>query len=259
MNQDETIFVQTDPAFNIVLHSLAELRGQNRLRVTHHQAATLRNIESNDDNEDRNLMFGGEKGKLTNSAFGRTASAVVRMTMLEAAGVRRSLWPSVGSNTSRRNKANLQNPLAPQPRLFSLANDTSAARRYWSKYDQLYPHFRIEHEVSQVNLNSQVSIGSMMLIFRSNFTEVIEITTTFTATPRENQQFDSYIYVICIVREISESTEEGEDGKFTRELKKLMVPVEIEEQYFEEMTKVKEMKDIDLAFAKLNLEVDNNE
>jgi len=204
-------------------------------------------------------MFGGEKEELTNSAFGRTASAVVRMTMLEAAGVRRRLWPSVGSNASRRNKAKLENPLAPQPRRFSLANDKSAARRYWSKYDQLYPHFRIEHEVSQVNLNSRVSIGSMMLIFRSNFTEVIEITTTFTATPRENQQFHSYIYVVCIVREISESTEEDEDGEFTRQLKELMVPVEIEEQYFKEVTKVKKMKDIDLAFAKLNVKEDNNE
>ena len=98
-----------------------------------------------------------------------------------------------------------------------------------------------------------------MLIFRSNFTEVIEITTTFTATPRENQQFHSYIYVVCIVREISESTEEDEDGEFTRQLKELMVPVEIEEQYFKEVTKVKKMKDIDLAFAKLNVKEDNNE
>jgi len=37
-----------------------------------------------------------------------------------------------------------------------------------------------------------------------------------------------------------------------------MVLVEIEEQYFEEMTKVKEKKDIDLAFAKLNVK-DKNE
>lgn len=97
-----------------------------------------------------------------------------------------------------------------------------------------------------------------MLIFRSNFTEVVEIATTFTATPREEQRFDSYIYVICIVHKISESTDEGKDGKFTRQLKELMVPLEIEEQYFEEMTKVKEKKDIDLAFTKLKVK-DKNE
>ena len=99
MNQ-ETIFVQTDPAFNIVLESLRELKNQNRLQESHVQAATLTNIESNDDDEDRRFMFGGKKKALAKSAFGRTASAVVRMCMLEAAGVPRDLpWPKVGPNT----------------------------------------------------------------------------------------------------------------------------------------------------------------
>ena len=101
MNPD-TIFVQTDPAFNIVLQSLKELRDQNRLQETHVQAATLTNIESNDDDEDRRLMFGGEREELANSAFGRTASAVVRMCMLEVAGVPRSLWPKVAHGSQNR-------------------------------------------------------------------------------------------------------------------------------------------------------------
>ena len=241
MNQ-ETIFVQTDPAFNIVLQSLTELRNQNRLHVTHVQAATLTNIESNDDDEDRRFMFGGERGELANSAFGRTASAVVRMCMLEAAGVPRQLWPTLGSHTGSRNKNNLQNPLRdinnqPLARNFHLANDEATAKRYWSKYDHIYPHFRIEDEIIEVPLDEQASMPSMMLIFRPNFTEVVEITTTFTATRRIEQQFNSYIHVICIVRKI---VEEDNDGKFTKQLKELMVPVEIQKEYFEEMTKVEE-------------------
>ena len=124
---------------------------------------------------------------------------------------------------------------------------------YWSKYDQLYPHFRIENELHQAGLNRQASIPSMMLIFRGNFTEVVEITTTFEATLMEDQQFESYIHVICIVRKIS--TKEGNDGKFTRKLKELMVPVEIQKEYFEEMTKVikkeKGLQQVNDAFAKL--------
>ena len=106
MNQ-ETIFVQTDPAFDIVLQSLLELRNQERLQVMNLQAATLTNIESNDDNEDRRIMFGGEIEAYANAAFGRTASAVVRMCMLEAAGVPRHLWPAIGPNAGRRNRAKL--------------------------------------------------------------------------------------------------------------------------------------------------------
>ncbi|XP_068684658.1 uncharacterized protein [Montipora foliosa] len=261
MNQAEIIFVQTDPAFDIVLKSLTELSNQNRLRVTHIQAANLTDIESNDDNEVRRFMFGGERKAYANTAFGLTASAVVRMCMLEAAGVPRRLWPAIGPDADRRNRAKLQNPFEDQPRLFSLANNRNTARHYWSKYDQLYPHFRIEDEVRQVALNEQVSMPRMMLIFRENFTEVVEITTTFTATPREEQQFSSYIHVICIVRKISKPSEEGEDGKFTRRLKELKVPVEIHGEYFEEMTKVNAKTDLQQlgdAFAKLKVG-DNNE
>ena len=186
MNQ-ETIFVQTDPAFNIVLDSLTELRNQNRLQVIHVQAATLTNVESKDDDEDRRCKFGGKRKGVTNSAFGRTASAVVCICMLEEAGVPRRLWPEVGKNTRPRNEAKLQNPLRddknqPLARNFHLANIMVTAKRYWSKYDQIYPHFRIEDEISQVDLKRQVGIPSMMLIFRRNFTEFVEITTTFTAT-----------------------------------------------------------------------------
>ena len=253
MNQ-EVIFVQTDPAFNIVLKCLTELEAQNRLQVTHYQLADLRDIESNDDDEDRKFVFGGDRLS-ANHAFGRTASGIVRMCMLEAAGVSRNLWPALGHNAHRRNVAKLQNPLGQMPRDFHLAATKNIARHYWSKYDQLYPHFRIEDKVGGVDLDMQTSMPSMMLIFRENFTEVVEITTTFNATPKENQVFHSYIHVICIVREISPS-KEGNDGKFTRRLKELMVPVEIQEEYFESMTKVKEengWQQLLHSFAKLNV------
>lgn len=234
MNQ-EFIFVQTDPAFNLVLYCLKELGDQNRLQVTHYQLAELIDIESNDANEERKFMFGGKTLDATH-AFGRTASAIVRMCMLEAAGVPKKLWPLPDKNAAKRNKAKLHKSLGIPPLDFCLATTERIATHYLSKYDQLYPHFRIEDEVREADLNTQISIPSMMLIFRGNFTEVVEITTTFKAMPKEDQQFDSYIHVTCIVRKIS--TKEGNDGKFTRLLKELMVPVEIQEEYFEEMTKV---------------------
>ncbi|XP_078354147.1 uncharacterized protein LOC144638763 [Oculina patagonica] len=247
----ETIFVQTDPAFNVVLEALTELRNQNRLPVMHYQTAFLENIESNDESDDRRLLFGGETEAYANAAFGQTASAVVRMCMLEAAGVPRALWPRMSPTSERRNKAKLNQQVFLQP-IFRLATNRPAARRYWCKYDQLYPHFLIEHEVSQVANNVQVSISSMMFIFRNNFTELVEITTTFTATPRGEQEFNSYIHVTCIVRQITE----GNDGESTKQLKMLVQPVHIQDNYFKEMTKVKEAKDLEkLPDALIELKV----
>lgn len=257
MNQEpdhETIFVQTDPAFNLVLQSLRELKDQDRVQVMYMQAAELNNIESNDADENRRLRFGGTRQPYL--AFGRTASGVVRMCMLEAAGVKRKFFPRLSGKSDSRNRANLRNPLGDGPRCFHLTNDYDRARHYWSRYDQLYPHFRIEDEVREVALNTQVSIPSMMLIFREyrDFSVVVEITTTFDATPREEQQFHSYIHVICIVRKI---TKEGEDGTFTRQLKELMVPVfEMRREYLETMKKVKKETDLPQlhdAFAKLKV------
>lgn len=238
----ETIFVQTDPSFNVVLQCLRELKNQERLQETRAQTASLENIESN--NEAGN--FGGQQEASANSAFGRTASAVVRMCMLKATGVPENLWPGLGSNTYRRNTGKLHLQVILEP-LFHLANDANAARRYWSKYDHIYPHFRIEYEVRQVDLNRQVSMPSMMLIFRGNFTEVVEITTTFTATPTGAQQFNSYIHVTCIVREITweSSAAEHPDGECTKLLKKLIKPVQISDEHFTKMTEVKKGDDLD--------------
>ena len=172
-------------------------------------------------------------------------------------------WP-MGPKTGSRNKAKLQNPLTdenyrPLARNFHLANNRDTARRYWSKYDHIYPHFRIEHEIG----HEQFSKPSMMLILRGNFNEVVEITTTFTFTPRGEQQSDSYIHVICIVREIVVSTEEGNDSEFTKQLKTLMVPLDLPGEYFEEMTKVEKKTGLTPAwqlpdlFAKLKVKDKN--
>ena len=236
----ETIFVQTDPAFDVVLQSLLELNKQDRLQLTNFQTASLENIESSNGDG----KFGGKRATLANSAFGRTASAIVRMCMLEAAGVPRRLWPKSSGGSDPRNRAKLVNqvmkPDHEQPVSFCLANNENAARFYWSKFDHIYPHFRIEHEVRQVTLNRQISMPSMMLIFRRSFTEVVKITTTFTATRKGEQQFESYIHVVCAVRKITaESSAEHPDGEYTKLLRKLMNPVQTSDAHF---TKIKELK-----------------
>ena len=69
---EESIFVQTDAAFNVVLQSLRELGNQKRLEVTRLQTASLENIESS--NEAGKIE--GRYKTRTNAAFGRTASVL---------------------------------------------------------------------------------------------------------------------------------------------------------------------------------------
>ena len=250
----ETIFVQTDPAFNAVLYSLNELSNQHRLHVIHLQTASIKNIESNNPSDERRFIFSGNLPANDHLAFGRTASAAVRMCMLEAVNVPRTLWPQMGYKSTNRNKEKIVRRVLRQRQPdFHLANTKDNAMYYWSKYDHLYPHFRIEHEVRQAGAdNTTARIPSMMLIFRENFTEVVEITTTFNATPIGGQQFDSYIHVTCVVRRI----DQGKDGRYTKRLKRYVQPVQIADKYFEKMTKVKE-EDLDRlpdAFSDLEIE-----
>lgn len=171
-------------------------------------------------------------------SFGQTASAVVRMCMLEAVGIRRTFWPQIGPRSDGRNRGKLEREVFIRP-LFCLANDRETARYYWWKYDQLYPHFLIEGAVRGLGINQRESIQSMMFIFRNNFTELIEITTTFHATRREEHRFNSYVHVTCIVREIRE----GEDGPHTIRLKALMQPFNISVEYFDQVMSLRNEED----------------
>ena len=237
--EGETVFVQTDPTFQVVLAVSTELKNQNRLHEKGLQTACIKDIESNDEREDHRLVFGGERAaSMDFASFGQTASAVVRMCMLEAVGIRRTFWPKIGPRADGRNRGKLEREVVIRP-LFCLANDRETARYYWWKYDQVYPHFRIEAAVRGLGINQRESIQSMMFILRNNFTELIEITTTFHATRREEHRFNSYVHVTCIVREIRE----GEDGPHTIRLKALMQPFNISVEYFDQVMSLRNKED----------------
>ena len=244
MMEGETIFVQTDPAFQVVLDATNELR--DRLQVTHFQTAVITDIESNHQRDDHRFVFDFV-------SFGRTASAVVRMCMLEAVGVSRKFWPNIGPYSYSRNKNKLERVIIGP--LFCLANDRNTARHYWCKYDQLYPHFRIEDAVSGLDINQQENMSSMMLILRNNFAELIEIITTFTARRRAEHRFNSYVHVTCIVREI----QEGKDGPYTIRLKELVQPLNISVEYFDRVMKIRSAEDAQNLPSPLGDEDDESE
>ncbi|XP_031553471.1 uncharacterized protein LOC116290554 [Actinia tenebrosa] len=206
----ETIFVQTDLSFNVVLQSLNELEKKGRLRETYGQSASINPIASS------KSLFGDR-----HQDFARTASSVIRMCMLKATGIEDNLWPWLGNKSHEKNKkrCHFDYLFSPNGEHFSLANDRTTAERYWSRYDQLYPHFLIQVELGE-EYGSEATINRMMLIFRNNFKEVVEITTKFTVTCERRRNYKSSVHVLCIVRDINQ----GVDKRFTEIVKTLMNP-----------------------------------
>ena len=207
----EYIFLQTDPTFNLALFITRELSESRRMVVESQSSVEMINIESNVDGDANLLHFGAQGNSIRD--FSRTAGAVFRMCMLRATNIPRHLWPQQNNPMETRNTTKMVYlQIAGDP--FTLANQIAPARHYWSKYDQLYPHYVIEDKIERVGLGRQATLPSMMFIFRYNsqqdIQQVIEITTTANATQcdQPDNHFDSYVYVLVTVRSI----QPGEDG-----------------------------------------------
>ena len=223
----DIIFMNIDPGYNIGLHALEELRNEGRLEILNQQRAWLEAIQSDVDGDKNILTFGGENPRPDEgaSAFGKTASAVFRMVMLRAVQIREDWWPELHQTTTERNKNAMRfKVLSGSPfRLLDTQNDNKdTARRYWRKYDHAFPPSLVESEVSE-NHGSNVNFKNKMLVFRNNFSEVIEIVTDANATMDplgwNAGEFDSYVQVECTRRAIkSDVGEEGEDFKKLKEL-----------------------------------------
>jgi hypothetical protein len=224
--ENDCILVQTDCTFNIALTVLKSLRGDDAFLLCSSKVVTIENIESNADDSRYSLRFGGG-GKRSFpqrlQCFARTASPVLRMMMLESINAAK-IWCPKGSGSADRNKQKMQRQTYVHPRYrdFVVAASKSATEEYYTCYDQLHPHFKIEKDFLSVQPADWWSMQNMMLIFRRDFTEVIEIGTSLQAGHRPNTHsgpgtFESNAHVRCIVRSVTNPEHDG--LKFLRALK----------------------------------------
>ena len=105
-------------------------------------------------------------------------------------------------SSKARNQAKLQYSF--QIAQFSLGRgDEEATRRYYSRYDQLHPHVLLQSQYAAAQPTRWWTMRpKMMLIFRNNFSEVVEFSTTFSAGERPEIRpgtFKSYVNVRCKV------------------------------------------------------------
>lgn len=207
----DVIFLETDPTFQLPLDVLNELRNQNRIgfdTVISSQEAEIINVRSQARDNADDTIFGGNHrndARKSRQAFARTFATTARMCMTKATNMQMKKW--LADPGHRRNLNNIRYNLQSGCR-FCLANGNDQI--YTSKYDQFYPHFRIEEKLSWVPVGQRADLGSMMLIFRNNFTAVVEIQTTAHATSRANDRpgmFESRIHVRCTYRKIKPGTD----------------------------------------------------
>ena len=208
--ENDCILLQTDIAFNLGLEVLHQLARDNQVYTCAHQTVSIDNIESDDKHYHHRFRFGGTHATSPEKVahyFARTASSVLRMCMLRSINANDKFFPKFGAYSEPRNKSKMvYQSNGPH---FVLARSKMATMEYYSYYDHLHPHFKLEHEFASALLSDQkrwFKPSTMMLIFRRNLSEVVEITTSLQAELMHHNGIyavRSFAHVLCIVRRIS--------------------------------------------------------
>ena len=203
---DDCIVVQTDFAFDFVNRLITRLYNDQQLQLQSVQEVKVDNIRSNNPNDNLSLVFGNA------NCFARTASSVLRMCMLRSAEVPEHLYPKLGKPSMRRNKTAMEYSWT-YGNKFVLTTNKDRAKEYYSHYDQLYPHMKDELCTARPN-QLQIIPGTMMLIFRGNFSEIIAFNTSLQVKYCPNYQniggflkdvsghYESFAHVVCQVQRI---------------------------------------------------------
>ena len=219
--EDDYIIVQTDIAFEPAFEALKQLQECQLLQVQHLQVVWIKNVESNAPNETDRFIFGGGRDKLAAQSFSRTVSSILRMCMLRSGNLPEGLWPKLGRVSMSRNRDKMEYEQQHGNR-FELTADEVDANAYYSSYDHIHPHFKLEHQLQNVPPNEWWNMQpTMMLIFRNNFSEVIEFNTSFKARYRPDIStgtYQSYVNVRCVVRRILNT--EHESLQYLKSLKR---------------------------------------
>ena len=208
MDVYDCILVETDIAFNLVLETLSELQRNQLLHLRTSRTVMIDNIESNNSSDYHCFRFGGEHAgsfiKRT-QAFAKTASSVLRMCMLVSANASH-FCPGFGQKSHSRNKAKMQ--VTHYGQQFELSNNRMLTMEYYGCYDQIYPHFKIEHLLTTQPHERILTPAKIMLIFRRNFSEVIQITTNLEVQDMSDVYgpgiFRSFVHVLCSVYNVGD-------------------------------------------------------
>ena len=206
----------TDPFFQIATRAIAELRNQNRYEIVYERISTIKRVKSaNNQNKKRFENLNG---------LARRLRLCARICMAHSAGMNPRLWQV--NNCYDRNlddKENFGSEL-----IFGAAQNVAVnvaqERNYCHEYARLYSQHAIEDRVE--NGEGEINIPRMMYIFRNDWSEVIQISTTMNIQDRgarfetdenvDDGRYNCRIQVVTIKARIVRQREGAENQAFMR-------------------------------------------
>lgn len=215
------IATSIDPFFEIATRAIAELTNQERYQIQYQKTSSIHRVKSA--NNENQLRYHNLNG------LARRLGVCARICMADSAGMDPRLLYHVDNCYDR----NLEEPRNFNSELMigeaqNLELDGRQKRKYCSEYDRLYSLHAIEEHIKGDRGRNNAgmvrsSIPSMMYIFRNNWSEVIQISTTMFIEDRgeefenaiENRNDGRYNCRIQVVT-IKANITEGRDQKFMR-------------------------------------------
>ena len=119
-----------------------------------YKVVTIRNIESDDPDEEFSLRFGGTSHCTSPlQCFARIASFVLRMMMFKSVNANQKWFLNMGRHSGPRNRQNMlcESFVDPNYGAIVIVPNRSAAVEFYGYYDSLHPHFKIEREFHLCN------------------------------------------------------------------------------------------------------------
>jgi len=165
-----------------------------------------------------------------NYDWNRRVASDIRCLMLQSVAVDSDFWPEAGAATTRadrrrfttRDTAGLHIEMPP------LAITRQGSLKYLNRFDQLFPHFKIENSIEEMRrdrVNHQdeltATLQEKVIIFHSDFSEMLAIIPTIRIyNNRQNlQEFRATMSCVAIKYTINA----GIDGPWMLILKRLLI------------------------------------
>jgi hypothetical protein len=215
-----------DPFFEIATRAIAELQNQNRYEIQHTKTSWIDRVKSANNNNQH--IYHNLNG------LARRLGICARICMAHSAGMNPTLRQVV--NCYDRNLEDLTNfHTDPPGAAQNLALNQAQEKKYCNEYDRLYPQHAIEDHIANA-IKDHIANGNdaaaavhsdmptTMYIFRNNWNEVIQISTTMHIEDRgeafeqenedeiDNGRYNCRIQVVTIQAGIAE----GQNQKFMR-------------------------------------------
>jgi len=169
--------------------------------------------------------------------WSRRVSHVIRCLMLQSVAVVSGLWPKAGADATKADRrrfttidtAGLQ-LMPPQ------ANSRQGSLEYFNRFDQLFPHFKIENSIEEMRrdrFNHQneltATLQGKVIIFHPDFSEILVVIPTIRIYNNRQNSQEFYATMSCVATKYTISPiNAGIDGPWMLILKRNLNEVDVD-------------------------------